>query len=94
MVPRGEIRPDGALGAIFPARRRVERRALAYIGEWIQSRFRIPNAEYHALARAFTHAVRRGEWVSLAQDAGMRYIVFTAKHHEGFAMFRFAREPL
>lgn len=62
---------------------------MAYIGEWIQSRFRIPNAEYHALARAFNPMLFDAEeWVSLAQDAGMRYIVFTAKHHEGFAMFR------
>ena len=62
---------------------------MAYIGEWIQSRFRIPNAEYHALARAFHPMLFNAEeWVSLAQDAGMRYIVFTAKHHEGFAMFR------
>ena len=62
---------------------------MAYIGEWIQSRFRIPNAEYHALARAFNPMLFNAEeWVSLAQDAGMRYIVFTAKHHEGFAMFR------
>ena len=62
---------------------------MAYIGEWIQSRFRIPNAEYHALARAFNPMLFNAEeWVSLAQDAGMRYIVFTAKHHEGFAMVR------
>ncbi len=62
---------------------------MAYIGEWIQSRFRIPNTEYHALARAFNPMLFNAEeWVSLAQDAGMRYIVFTAKHHEGFAMFR------
>ena len=62
---------------------------MTYIGEWIQSRFRIPNAEYHALARAFNPILfDADEWVRLAQDAGMQYIVVTAKHHEGFALFR------
>ena len=28
------------------------------------------------------------EWVRIAADAGMKYIVFTSKHHDGFAMFR------
>jgi alpha-L-fucosidase len=28
------------------------------------------------------------EWIRLAKDAGMKYFVFTAKHHDGFAMFR------
>lgn len=59
-----------------------------YIGEWIQSKYRIPNAEYHQLARAFNPILfNADEWVSLAQDAGMNYIVVTAKHHEGFAMY-------
>lgn len=62
---------------------------MTYIGEWIQSRFHIPNAEYHALARAFNPILfDADEWVRLAQDAGMQYIVVTAKHHEGFALFR------
>ena len=51
---------------------------MTYIGEWIQSRFRIPNAEYHALARAFNPILfDADEWVRLAQDAGMQYIVVT-----------------
>lgn len=59
-----------------------------YIGEWLQSKYRIPNAEYHQLARAFNPILfNADEWVSLAQDAGMNYIVVTAKHHEGFAMY-------
>ena len=58
------------------------------IGEWAQSYFRIPNCEYSRLAQAF-HPVLfdADEWVSLAQDAGMQYIVVTSKHHEGFALF-------
>ena len=59
------------------------------IGEWTQQYFRIPNAEYHALAKAFNPILFDAEeWVRLAQDAGMQYMVFTAKHHEGFAMFK------
>ena len=34
------------------------------------------------------------EWVQLAQDAGMKYIVITSKHHDGFAMFKSAASTL
>ena len=61
---------------------------MPYIGEWAQAYFRIPNAEYHALANAFNPILfDADEWIRLAADAGMKYIVVTAKHHEGFAMF-------
>ncbi len=66
--------------------RRMDRR---YIGEWIQQYYRIPNAEYAALAKAFNPIFfDADEWVRLARDAGMKYVVFTSKHHDGFAMFR------
>ena len=59
-----------------------------YIGEWLQARFRIPKAEYEQLASKFNPVnFNAEEWVALAKEAGMRYIVFTTKHHEGFAMF-------
>ena len=59
------------------------------IGEWCQQFFRIPNAEYHALAKIFNPILFDAEaWVKLAKDAGMNYIVFTAKHHEGFCMYK------
>lgn len=59
-----------------------------YIGEWLQSRYRIPNVEYHPLASAFNPILfNADEWAQLAADAGMKYMVFTAKHHEGFAMY-------
>lgn len=59
-----------------------------YIGEWIQSKYRIPNEEYHRLASVFNPILfNADEWVSLAQDAGMKYIVVTSKHHDGFAMY-------
>ena len=58
------------------------------IGEWAQQFFRIPNAEYHKLASVFNPILFDAEeWVRLAKDAGMNYMVFTAKHHEGFAMY-------
>ena len=60
-----------------------------YIGEWAQQYFRIPNAEYGALAKAFNPVCfNADEWVQIARDAGMKYLVFTSKHHDGFAMFR------
>lgn len=63
-------------------------RRIQHIGEWIQSYFRIPNAEYHRLTDVFNPILFNAEeWVKLAQDAGMKYIVVTSKHHEGFAMF-------
>lgn len=56
--------------------------------EWAQSYFRIPNAEYGKLARAFNPVFfDADEWVALAQDCGMKYLVVTSKHHDGFAMF-------
>ena len=59
-----------------------------YIGEWVQSRFRIPQKEYQALAEQFNPVrFNAEEWVLLAKNAGMKYIVFTSKHHDGFAMY-------
>ena len=58
------------------------------IGEWAQAYFRIPNAEYERLAAAFNPVFfNADEWVRTAIDAGMKYIVVTTKHHEGFALF-------
>mgnify|MGYP002518468127 CR=1 FL=1 len=58
------------------------------IGEWLQSYFRIPNREYHELAKAFNPIYfNADEWVKLAKNAGMKYFVITSKHHEGFALF-------
>lgn len=63
-------------------------RRMEDIGEWCQQYFRIPNSKYHKLAGVFNPILfNADEWVKLAQDAGMQYMVFTAKHHEGFAMY-------
>ncbi len=58
------------------------------VAEWLMQYFRIPNAEYAPLASAFNPIFFDAEeWVKLARDAGMKYIIFTAKHHDGFAMY-------
>ena len=57
--------------------------------EWAQTYFRIPNAEYEKLATAFNPVYfNADEWVRFAKECGMKYIVVTSKHHEGFAMFK------
>ena len=57
-------------------------------GEWIMNNASIPVADYKALARGFNpRAFSAHDIVALAKAAGMRYIVITAKHHDGFAMF-------
>ncbi|MCQ2432415.1 MAG: alpha-L-fucosidase [Clostridia bacterium] len=56
--------------------------------EWIQYCQKIPCAEYHQLAKCFNPILfDADEYVRLAIDAGMRYMVVTAKHHDGFAMY-------
>ena len=56
--------------------------------EWVRHHFRIPMEEYHTLAKVFNPVYfSADEWVKTARDAGMKYMVLTAKHHEGFAMY-------
>ena len=64
------------------------------ISEWLMFQAKIPVAEYETLATTF-NPVRfdAREWVRLARDAGMRYIVITAKHHDGFALFHSRASP-
>jgi alpha-L-fucosidase len=59
------------------------------ISEWIMARAEIPVKEYEKLAETFNPEKYDAEaWVTLAKNAGMKYIVITSKHHDGFAMFR------
>jgi alpha-L-fucosidase len=58
------------------------------LGEWIMHNAKIPYEEYSQLAKQFNPIkFSAKEWVSLAAQAGMKYLVITAKHHDGFAMF-------
>src|SRR4051794_20104831 len=64
------------------------------LGEWIMNRAQIPVKEYEKLAATFNPVkFNADEWVQLAQDAGMKYIVITSKHHDGFAMFKSKVSP-
>jgi alpha-L-fucosidase len=56
--------------------------------EWIMNRGRIPVADYQKLPAQFNPVkFNPEEWVKLAKNAGMKYIVITSKHHDGFAMY-------
>jgi alpha-L-fucosidase len=58
------------------------------IGEWIMNRGKIPVAEYQQFAKEFNPVKYDADaWVRMAKDAGMKYIVITSKHHDGFALF-------
>jgi alpha-L-fucosidase len=58
------------------------------IAEWIMQRFQIPLKEYRRIAATFNPTgFDAREWVSLAKKTGMKYIIITSKHHDGFAMY-------
>ena len=58
------------------------------IGEWIMNTGKIPMDQYQAYAKQFNPVnYNAEEWVKIAKNAGMKYIVITSKHHDGFAMF-------
>jgi len=61
------------------------------IAEWILNDLKIPVNEYKGYAAQFNPQKFDAEkLVLLAKEAGMKYMVLTAKHHEGFAMFKSA----
>jgi len=62
---------------------------VADIGEWIQSYGKIPHAEYRSVLLPRFNPVKydADAWVLAAKNAGMKYIVITSKHHDGFALW-------
>jgi alpha-L-fucosidase len=58
------------------------------LGEHMMMRLKIPRADYAKIADGFNPVKFDAEaWVAIAQAAGMKYLVITSKHHDGFAMF-------
>jgi alpha-L-fucosidase len=63
-------------------------------GEWVQWNERIPVGEYAKLADQFNPKdFNPDTWAELAKSAGMKYMVLTARHHDGFAMFDDGANP-
>ena len=63
-------------------------------GEWIMNRAGISKPEYEALAKRFNATdFNPEEWAGVLKSSGARYVVLTAKHHEGFAMYRSKVSP-
>ncbi len=57
-------------------------------GEWIMQSGKIPVSEYQELVPKFNPVkFNAREWVHAAKGAGMRYIVITSKHHDGFGLW-------
>ncbi len=56
--------------------------------EWVMSNEQMSKKEYAKYASYFNPDLYNPkEWAKLAKDAGMKYVVFTAKHHDGFSMY-------
>ena len=57
-------------------------------GEWIMNGAKVPIPIYEEFVRAFNPVQYDADaWVRIAKDAGMKYIIITSKHHDGFAIF-------
>lgn len=62
--------------------------AIPALGEWVMSERRMTVEEYEKYFRAFDPVdYDPRAWARLAREAGMKYMVLTAKHHDGFCLF-------
>jgi alpha-L-fucosidase len=58
-------------------------------GEWFLEETKMPVSQYEKFANQFNPVkFKANDWVRMAKEAGMKYIVITSKHHDGFGMFR------
>src|SRR5579864_8955608 len=59
--------------------------------EWVMHTEHISVADYEPLMKQFNpHKFNADEWVSIAADAGQKYMVITSRHHDGFSMYNTA----
>ncbi|WP_055392194.1 alpha-L-fucosidase [Flagellimonas eckloniae] len=59
-----------------------------HVAEWLMSTFQLSREEYKELAKTFNPDASFAQNIAkLAKDAGMKYVVITSKHHDGFALF-------
>jgi alpha-L-fucosidase len=57
-------------------------------GEWIMYQEHIPFKEYKNLAEKFhPRSYDPAQWVQIARDAGMKYVVLTTRHHDGYCLY-------
>jgi alpha-L-fucosidase len=70
---------------------KIDKGSCGSLGEWIMLAAKIPIADYKQGATRFNPEMFDADtWVAIAKEAGMKYIVITAKHHDGFAMYHTA----
>ena len=61
---------------------------VTYNAEWLMLRAKIPTEIYKTKSENFTGELWNAEEIArMAYQAGMKYIVITSKHHEGFSLF-------
>lgn len=65
-----------------------------HYSEWIQTWANIPSGEYSKVLKPQFTAAKfdADEWAKLARSAGMKYVIITSRHHDGFSIFNSEEE--
>jgi len=88
MVARCPLRDVYSLGIYSVPAGKYNGEEIKGIGEWIMNTAKIPVSEYEKFGKQFNPVkFDAAEWVKTAKVAGMKYIVITSKHHDGFSMW-------